>query len=150
MKLSKLGSKMSSVNIQFLDQGFHRVLFDAVPAPDFVMDEDLRILECNLAATRLTGKSRRLVKQRRSGEVLRCIHAAETKGGCGYAPACRDCVVYQCIRAASRGRRVVRRQAKMELVSRGRPAVVNLRVSCQPFTYGRSAFILLILEGLND
>jgi hypothetical protein len=38
----------------------------------------------------------------------------------------------------------------MELVTKGRPAVVSLRVSCQPFTYGRSAFVLLILEGLND
>ncbi|HLZ55164.1 MAG TPA: PAS domain-containing protein [Verrucomicrobiae bacterium] len=141
---------MNRLNVQFLDHGFHRVLFDAVPAPVFVMDTDLRILDCNQAATRLIGKSRRFVKQRHSGEVLRCIHAAETKGGCGCAPACRDCVVRQCIRAASRGRRVVRQQAKMELLSKGGPAVVNLRVSCQPFTYGRSAFILLILEGLND
>ena len=114
------------------------------------MGEDLRIPDCNMAATRLIGKSRRFVKQRRSGEVLRCIHAAETKGGCGCAPACRDCVVHQCIQAASRGSRIVRRRAKMELMSQGRLAVVNLRVSCQPFTYGRGAFILLILEGLND
>lgn len=141
---------MSRLNIQFLDQGFHRVLFDAVPAPVFVMDKNLRILDCNLAATRLIGKRRRFVKRQRSGEVLHCIHAVETSGGCGCAPACRDCVVRQCIQAASRGSRIVRRQAKMELMSKGRPAVVNLRVSCQPFTYGRSAFILLILEGLND
>lgn len=141
---------MSRVNIQFLDHGFHRVLFDAVPAPVFVMDTDLRVLDCNQAATRLIGKSRRFVKQQRSGEVLRCIHAAETKGGCGCAPACRDCVVRQCIRAASRGSRIVRRRTKMALMSKGRPVVVNLRVSCQPFSYGRSAFILLILEGLND
>jgi hypothetical protein len=38
----------------------------------------------------------------------------------------------------------------MELTTKGRPEVVSLRVSCQPFTYGRSAFVLLILEGLND
>lgn len=141
---------MSRVDVKFLDQGFHRVLFDAVPAPVFVMDEDMRVLDCNTAATRLIGKSRRLVKQRRGGEVLRCIHATKTGEGCGCAPACRDCVVRQCLQAASRGSRIVRRQAKMELMTKRRPAAVRLRVSCQPFTYGRSTFILLILEGLND
>jgi PAS domain-containing protein len=141
---------MSRVNVEFLDHGFHRVLFDAVPCPAFVMDTDMRILDCNMAASRLVGKSRRIMKQQRSGEVLRCIHAAEARGGCGCAPACRNCVVRQCLRAASRGTRTVRRPAKMKLVIKGRAAVVSLRVSCQPFTYGRSGFVLLLLEGLDD
>lgn len=141
---------MSRVNIQFLDHDFHRVLFDAVPCPAFVMDMDLRILDCNAAASRLVGRRRRSMTQQRSGEILRCIHAAETSGGCGCAPACRNCVVRQCLQAASRGRRTVRRPAKMELLAGGRRGVVSLRVSCQPFTYGRSAFVLMILEGLND
>lgn len=141
---------MSRVNIQFLDHGFHRVLFDAVPCPAFVMDTDLRILDCNTAARRLMRKSRRFLKRQRTGELLHCIHAAETKGGCGCAPACRQCVVRQCLQAAARGTRTVRRAAKMELVTRGMPAVVSLRVSCRPFTYDRTAFVLLILEGLND
>ena len=141
---------MSSVNIQFLDQDFHRVLFDAVPCPAFVMDTELRILDCNTAAARLVGKGRGFMKQQRPGEVLRCIHAAETKGGCGCAPACRDCVVRQCLHAASRGGRTVRRPAQMKRLTKGRPALVNLRVSCQRFTYGRSAFVLLILEGLTE
>jgi hypothetical protein len=38
----------------------------------------------------------------------------------------------------------------MELMLKGRPAKVSLRVSCQPFTYGKSSLILLVLEGLND
>ena len=141
---------MSTVNVQFLDQDFHRVLFDAVPCPAFVMDTDLRILDCNSAAARLVGKGRRSMKRQRTGEVLRCIHAAEAKGGCGCAPACRNCVVRQCLHAASQGTRTVRRPAQMKLLTQGRSTVVDLRVSCQRFTYGRSAFVLLILEGLTD
>ena len=52
---------MSRVPVQFLDQGFHRVLFDAMPMPVFVVDEDVCILEYNAAAARLLGKDKKLV-----------------------------------------------------------------------------------------
>jgi len=32
---------MRQLAIQFLDQGFHRVLFDAMPMPVFVVDKDV-------------------------------------------------------------------------------------------------------------
>jgi PAS domain-containing protein len=141
---------MRKVEIQFLDQGFHRVLFDAVPVPIFVVDKDVCILEYNAAAAQLLKKTRRFVIGQRCGEVLRCIHSMEMPGGCGHALACRDCVVRNSVRAASRGYRVVRRWAKMEFDHNGKRTSANMRVSCQRFTYGRHSYILLILEGLND
>jgi PAS domain-containing protein len=141
---------MSRVDVQFFDQGFHRVLFDAMPIPAFVVDKNVCIFDYNAAAARLVGKNRRLVIRRPGGEVLSCLHSTEMAEGCGRAPACSDCVVRKSVRAASRGHRVVRRTAEMELVRKGRTAKVKLRVSCQSFTYGKSSFILLILEGLND
>jgi hypothetical protein len=38
----------------------------------------------------------------------------------------------------------------MELVADGKRARVRLRVSCQPFTYRRRSFALLLLAGLRD
>jgi PAS domain-containing protein len=141
---------MSRLAVQFLDQGFHRVLFDAMPMPVFVVDKDVCIFDYNAAAARLLGKDKKLVIRRRGGEVLNCVNALEGPGGCGSTPACHDCVVRQSVRTAARGRRVIRRWAQMELVRKGKIVKVKLRVSCQPFTYGRSSFILLMLEGLND
>ena len=141
---------MRKVEIQFLDQGFHRVLFDAMPVPVFVVDDDVCILDYNAAAGRLLGKARRLVLWRRGGEVLRCVNARAVPGGCGRAPACGRCVVRESVRRASQGQGVVRRRAKMELVADGKRARVSLRVSSQPFTYHRRSFVLLILEGLDD
>ena len=40
---------MSRLAVQFLDQGLHRVLFDAMPLPVFVVDHDVNVLECNAA-----------------------------------------------------------------------------------------------------
>lgn len=141
---------MRQLAVQFLDQGFHRLLFDAMPMPVFVVDKDVCIFDYNTAAARLLGKDKKLVIRRRGGEVLNCVHSMESPEGCGSAPACRDCVVRKSVRKAARGRRVTRQWEQMELVRNGKTARVKLRVSCQPFTYGRSSFILLVLEGLND
>ena len=34
---------MDRIAVQFLDQGFHRMLFDAMPMPVFVVDEDVHV-----------------------------------------------------------------------------------------------------------
>ncbi len=141
---------MSRLAVQFLDQGFHRVLFNAMPMPVFVVDEDTSILEYNAAAARLLGRDNKAILQRRSGEVLHCIHSTDVPEGCGRGPACPDCVVRQSVAAAARGRRVTRRWAQMELREGPRRKKVDLRVSCEPISYQDHSFVLLILEGLND
>jgi len=141
---------MRQLAVQFLDQGFHRVLFDAMPMPVFVVDKNVSIFDYNAAAAALLGKNKKLVLRRRGGDVLNCVHSTEGPKGCGTSVACRDCMVQKSVRTAARGRRVVRQSAQMELVRNGKTAKVKLRVSCQPFTYGRSSFVLLVLEGLND
>jgi PAS domain-containing protein len=141
---------MNRVAVQFLDQGFHRMLFDAMPMPVFVVNEDVCILECNAAAIKLLGRSKQFLIGKRCGEALNCIHALEVPEGCGRSPDCGGCVVRKSVRAASRGHRVVRHEAEMKFGRNGNRTKTNLRVTCQPFTYERCKFILLVLEGLND
>ena len=141
---------MSRLAVQFLDQGLHRVLFDAMPLPAFVVDKDVNVLECNAAAARLFKPGKRTRKPQRAGEVLHCLHTTESPKGCGGASACSDCGLREAVRAASQGRSVTRQWAEMELIERGRPTKVNLRISCQPFTYDRNKLVLLIFEDLND
>jgi len=120
-----------------------------MPLPVFVVDKDVNVLECNAAAARLFGSGKRTRKQTRAGDVLRCLHTTETPRGCGGASACSDCGLRAAVRAASQGRSVTRQAAAMELIQKGKPTKVNLRISCQPFTYEKSSFVLLVLEGLN-
>ncbi len=140
---------MSRLDIQFLDEGLHRVLFDAMPMPVFLVDKDVNVLEYNKAAVRLLGAERPATKHRRGGDVLHCLHATETVHGCGHMPACVNCQLRESVRTAAGGETVTRQWAEMELLQEGRPTRVSLRVSCQPFTYRKSSFILLVLEGLN-
>jgi PAS domain-containing protein len=141
---------MNRIAVQFLDQGLHRVLFDAMPMPVFVVDKEVSVLEYNVAAARLFGSDKKAGANRRGGDVWHCLHATETPKGCGHAPACKNCVVRESVQTAAEGRRVTRRWTEMELMLKGAPAKVSVRVSCQPFTYEKSSLVLLVLEGLND
>jgi PAS domain-containing protein len=140
---------MSRLAVEFLDQGLHRVLFDAMPMPVFVVDDDVSILECNSAAARLLGGDKKYHLNRRGGDVLQCIHAKDSPDGCGRGGACGDCMVRDAVRAAASGKRVTRRATCMELQTGSKSKKVNLRVSTLPITYQQHSYVLLILEGLD-
>ncbi len=141
---------MQTVAVQFLDQGLHRVLFNAMPMPVFVVDSDVSILEYNTAAAGLLGQNKKAVLLKRGGEILHCLHATETPGGCGHSSVCCDCVIRNAVNSAFDGHSVTRKPAKMELVAKGKRSKIDLRVTTQPVKYDGQSFVLLILEGLND
>ncbi len=141
---------MNRVPVQFLDESFHRRVFDAIPIPVLVVDEDAGILEYNAAAAELIGHDKRRVLTRKGGEVLHCVYAVGNPEGCGNGEVCTDCVLRQSVEAAAKGQGVTRRWARLELLEKDQVRKVNLRVSTQPFTCQRHSFILLMLEGLND
>ena len=141
---------MRTLAVQFLEEGLHRVLFDAMPMPVFVVNKDVSILECNRAATKLIGLSKRQIVRRCCGEVMHCVHAAETPGGCGRSAACLDCVVRNSVKAAFRGKSVSRQRSHMEFATGRKTTRVDLRVTCQPITYRNHPFALVVMEGMGD
>jgi PAS domain-containing protein len=141
---------MSAVAIQFLDQGLHRVIFDAMPMPVFVVDQDVSILEYNTAAAALLGADRRKVVPRKSGDVLQCIHSGENAKGCGHSRSCCDCVVRRSVQSAVQGVEVRRERAQLELMTGGKRTRVDVRVSSRPLQYEKHSYVLLILEGLEE
>jgi PAS domain-containing protein len=140
---------MSELAVQFLDQNLHRVLFDAMPMPVFVVDEDVSLLEYNTAAAQLIGANKQVILHHRGGEVLHCIHATEHPEGCGRSKACTRCVVRKAVGAAFKGQEIRREPAQLELRQGTKKRRVNLQVSCRSVDYEGHAFALLILEGLS-
>ena len=88
--------------------------------------------------------------RRRAGEILHCLHATETPDGCGRAKACKDCLVRNSVYESKRGRRVVRRKVRMELVQEGHPREIYLLVTTAPFTHQGNSLVLLILEDISE
>jgi PAS domain-containing protein len=141
---------MSRLDVQFLDEGMHRVMFDAMPIPVFVVDRDVTILDYNSAAAQMLKVDKTKVLRRRAGEVLHCVHSTETQDGCGRSWFCSDCAVRNSVRAAWQGRKVVRQTVALDIISGGRKRKVNVRISTNPFHFNQHSYVLLVLEGLND
>ncbi len=125
-------------------------VLDAVPSPIFVVDEDVRIIGFNRAASKMLAQEPELVIRRRAGELLHCVHSTEALEGCGRAEFCKDCIVRNSVNKSVRGHEVVRQRAGMELVKGDKVANIYLLVTTAPFKYQEQMFVLLILEDISE
>jgi len=125
-------------------------VLDAIPSPLLVVDEDVRIIGFNQAASGLLGQNPELIIRRRAGEVLHCLHATETPQGCGRAEFCKDCPVRNSVTASLCGQRVVRQRARMELLRNGDVTPIYLLVTTAPFSHQGNPLVLVILEDISE
>jgi len=125
-------------------------VLDAIPSYILVVDEDVQIIGFNLAASLLLGESPELVLHRRAGDILHCLHATEAAEGCGRAEFCKDCPVRNSVYESFRGQKVVRKRARMELLSAERKLEIYLLVTTAPFLYQDNSLVLLILEDISE
>ena len=97
-----------------IEDSFLKAVLDASPTMMFVVDGDVRILECNAAALQLFvgGQS---PFQRRGGDALQCLQAAAHPDGCGQATACRDCVIRNAVSEAMRGEKSLRKRTVLQI-----------------------------------
>lgn len=130
--------------------GFLSAVINAIPSPILVVDSDLRILDFNLAASKLLGGAGTLILKRRGGEALHCLHSTETPGGCGHAPACKDCVIRNSVGEAFGGSQVSRKAEKLQLTIGDAVTEVNMLVTAAPIHYGDESLVLLVLEDINE
>ncbi len=127
---------------------YSRAIFDAIPLPAFIVDEDVQILDFNAVAEPLLGAEPASALFRRGGEALHCIHAE--KAGCGKAKVCRDCVIRSSVNYAMQGGATSRTLHKAEL--RGSKGVVpiSLLVTASLLPYTETPQVLLILENITE
>jgi PAS domain S-box-containing protein len=66
-------------------------IYENAPLIMLLVDKEWRIKKANVFSSQLTGRSVGDMVDLRCGEALCCIHALDTKEGCGFGPACKDC-----------------------------------------------------------
>src|SRR5215472_5220892 len=111
-----------------------RQLLDAIPSFVFLLDEDLRVIDCNAAAGDLTREDRQKVLLQRSGDVVHCFHSTDSPEGCGRGDFCKTCLIRKSVGRAFAENVCVRARTRMELQSSAgvRPLCVLLTAS--PFS----------------
>jgi len=130
--------------------GMVEIILDTIPSPIFVVDEDVRIIGCNRAAFRMLAQEPELVVSRRAGEVLHCLHAAETPEGCGRSGFCGDCPIRNSVKESVRGQQVLRKKARVEMRAGDLVTEAYLLVTTGPLVYRHQTLILLILEDISE
>jgi PAS domain-containing protein len=124
-------------------------VFDALPFPAFITDEDMRLLAANPAAKKMIGTDASFVLRQRNGEVLRCIHSTETGEGCGRSTSCSDCVMRKAVRFTYVGREPVRMRDRMEFQRDGQVQAMHVLVTASPVVYRDQSCALLFIEDLT-
>ncbi len=125
-------------------------VFDAYPAPTFVVDENVHILLANRAARVRLGHEPNPtpVLMKLGGEALCCVDSVP--GGCGQQKACQECVLRSSVRQAFTSGAVHRAMSSMRLRGEHGEVHVSALVSASPFTHGGTTHAVLTLEDLSD
>ena len=132
------------------DSAFLQGLIDALPAVLFMVDDDVRIVLLNRAASKVVGSTQEDVLMQKGGEVLHCICASESPEGCGHAQDCPECVIRNSVYKAFAGQAVYGEAAQMKLSRDGLIDDVFFSVTATPFSYGKSNFALLVLHDITE
>lgn len=132
------------------EDGFYRIILDAIPSPVFVAQEDVKIVDYNTAASGMLGETPSLIIRKRAGEALHCLHSSEVPEGCGRAPHCRDCIIRNSVNESLKGKKLIRQKTRMEIVREGKTDEAFFLVTTVPFDFHREKLVLIILEDISE
>jgi hypothetical protein len=125
---------------------FSTTVFDALPFPAFIVDDDMRVLASNRAAARLLQSEPSRALRQRGGEALHCINSSE---GCGKSAPCAECVLRTSVYFALKGGEPVRRRARLEQVVADHVEDMHALITAAPLVYEGTLRALVFIENLT-
>ncbi len=134
----------------FAEATYLRSVLDAIPNRVFVVDGDTVILDANTEAKRLHGDEGVLSLGRFCGDVLDCVHARESEGGCGASAFCPECVIRHAIMKAHSGQSTCRATARMRLQTGRGAKDAWFLVTAAPLPGQKQGLYLLTLEDVTE
>jgi PAS domain-containing protein len=137
-------------NVNKFGNDIFKIIFNTLPLPIFIVDDDVVILDLNDAAQKMLKARLSKAIHKRCGEVFHCIHSTETAKGCGRAPACSNCVIRNSVKGAFKGGKTYRRRTKAELKSGNKVEEIELLITSTPFNVEDQIYVLLILEDISE
>jgi signal transduction histidine kinase len=121
-------------------------VLSALPDPVLVLNQNRQIVFANRAVLELVRQSEDDVEGMRPGELLGCMHAFETPGGCGTTESCSVCGVVRTILDATHGDQV---EGEARLTLRNGDSL-DLRARAQRIRVGQEPLTVLALSDIAD
>jgi K+-sensing histidine kinase KdpD len=122
-----------------------------VPEFVLVLNRERQVVYANTALLRfLHAESSLPLCGRRPGELLGCIHSAETESGCGTSSSCSVCGAVQAILETQRSNASTSRECTIVSRTNDREVTYNFRVAATPFLLDAESFVLFSLTDIGE
>ncbi len=129
----------------FAGAGLWQTLLDAQPPPIVILNRQRQIVLANQAMRELVAcDSQEQLIGLRPGEAMRCVHAAETAGGCGTTRFCQTCGAVNAILSSQQGRRAVE-----ECRITAYDGALDLRISAVPVEAGGGCYTIFSIMDIS-
>jgi len=133
----------------FAAETFTCQLLDAIPQILLILNAQRQIVYANRALQSLPGNAAEEPPfGLRPGEVLDCVHARRTEGGCGTTENCSTCGAVLATLGALSGQPEVR-ECRITRCPQGRLQAMDLRVEAVPLVYGGERFTVFSASDIS-
>ena len=127
-----------------------RTIFNAIPMPAFVVNDDVQILDLNDAAVRFCGQDRKAVIRVRGGEVLGCLHSMDVTEGCGRGKDCQSCIIRTTVVSCLKGKTVHRQMVNFQIAHGLVVKELQVLVTVSPLPDEGDKRALLMIEDITE
>ncbi|MDA0709321.1 MAG: response regulator [bacterium] len=124
-------------------------VLDAVPNIVLVLNRERQIVYANqnlYDQLSITAGDVEWVHGSRPGEVLRCVHAFESVGGCGTTKFCETCGAAQAILASQENREDMQ---ECRIIQKGTGEALDLRVWAKPLVMGDEELTIFTIADIS-
>jgi PAS domain-containing protein len=134
--------------VSTFNQTFYRTILDTLPVPIFIVDNDVRIHDLNLAASQLFSVNKREIFKMRGGDALHCLNAYSTAEGCGRSQFCESCVIRNAVTGGLSGEGTSRKRMKFQIASGDRRTEMDLLITATKLP--GTSLVLLVMEDVSE
>ncbi len=129
---------------------FLNSLFETIPAPVMVVDNEQKIRMANRALERDFAGARETIIDVCPGDALDCPRAIEQPNACGTLDECITCQLRPTIDEALAGGKVDRRRCQFEFQADGEIRELTLMISARPLDRKDGRLAIVILEDITE
>ncbi len=127
------------------------LITDAMPDVAMILNKQRQVVFSNKALLSLIGGLNPLdLLGKRPGELLNCIHSAETVGGCGTTQSCRYCGAVNALLECQRTGLQSQKECRISSLVDDQSVSYELQVIATPFRFDNQEFTILAVKDISD
>jgi len=127
------------------------LITDAMPDVAMILNEQRQLIFSNKVLLSLVGNiSVADLIGKRPGELLECLHATETSGGCGTTKSCKFCGAVNAILECQKTGMPSLKECRITSKTEGYDVSYDLQINATPFKFNNNDYIILAVKDISD